>query len=373
MTLKIQNYRSSTSGDKPPSLLEGQLAYNLADNFMYLGKGLNQNLDVNGDPVLPDPPAGEGWQEYNLDTQAPGNVTTVTTSGFGITASPTSGNVVITSTLIQQNAGSSSMSIGPSTPAPGSSSGGNTFVGAFAGEDHGGTNGLSTYVGSNSGKNVVGGNQNVFVGALTAGHPVTSASGCTFIGYNPGASLSASTSLMTIVGGHQGYAGTSGEVIIGRNSCFLRLNTHGALCIADNVATQDFGVTGQVLTSNGDTDPPTWENPGAYSDTGSVGAGLTGSPYIYSFPASGQKLVKLAIMANSGADKFYSWVIDLAMTYNGTTITEYNNIATVLEAGSGTQTLTPGISVSGSQANVNLAASTGTYTAWSYQITALIY
>jgi hypothetical protein len=370
MTLKIQNYRSTTSGDKPPSLLEGQVAFNLADNFMYLGKGLNQNLDVNGDPVLPDPPTGEGWQEYNMDVGAPGNVSSVSVSGEGLSVNQTTGAVVITSTLIKQVAGASSMSIGPSTPSPGSSSGGNTFVGAFAGEDHGGTNGLSTYVGSNSGKNVVGGNQNVFVGALTAGHPVTSASGCTFIGYNPGASLSASTSLMTIVGGHQGYAGTSGEVIIGRNSCFLRLNTNGALCIADNVATQDFGEAGQVLTSAGDAAPPTWQNPATLSQTGTLNSGTFVTALTFSIPSGQTHMQKVAVMANDGGGKAYSWMIDLVYSYDGASTQGFNNIATVMEQGTGTDTLTPSIVTNSDSVSIRLTRDSGS---WNYSLTVLIF
>jgi hypothetical protein len=369
MTLKIQNYRSNTTGDKPPSLLEGQVAFNLADNFMYLGKGLNQNLDINGDPVLPNPPAGEGWQEYNMDVGAPGNVSSVSVTGEGLAVNQTTGAVVITSSLIKQVAGTSSMSIGPSTPSPGSSNGGNTFVGAFAGENHGGTNGLSTYVGSNSGKNVVGGNQNVFVGAMTTGHPVTSASGCTFIGYNPGASLSANVTLQTMVGGHQGYAGTTGETIIGRNSCFLRLNENAALCIADNVATEDFGIAGQVLTSGGDSGPPTWETPATLSSSGSLTTGTYTTPLSFSIGSGETLLRKVALLAHDGGAKYYSWMIDLAYTNDGSSTAGFNNIATVMEEGAGSNTLTPSIEVGSSSVSIRLTRDSGS---WNYQLTILV-
>jgi hypothetical protein len=369
MTLKIQNYRSSTSGDKPPSLLEGQVAFNLADNFMYLGKGLNQNLDINGDPVLPNPPAGEGWQEYNMDVGAPGNVSSVSVSGEGLSVNQTTGAVVITSTLIKQVAGASSMSIGPSTGSPGSANGGNTFVGAFAGAAQGGSNGLNTYIGSNAGKNIVGGNQNVIVGSVASNNTISDASGTTLIGYNAGSAIGSSTNLTTIVGGHQGYAGTSGEVIIGRNSCFLRLNTDGALCIADNVATEDFGIAGQVLTSNGDADPPTWETPATFADSGSLNSGSFVTPVSFYVPANTTIMKKVAIMANDGGTKYYSWVIDLAYTTSGGSTTGFNNIATVMEEGAGTETLTPTVEVSTESVSIRLTRSDGS---WNYSLTALI-
>ena len=370
MTLKIQNYRSATSGDKPPSLLEGQVAFNLADNYMYLGKGLNQNLDINGNPVAPDPPAGEGWQEYNMDVGAAGDVSSVSVTGEGLSVNQTTGAVVITSSLIKQEAGASSMSIGPSTDSPGSANGGNTFVGAFAGVAQGGTNGLNTYVGSNAGKNIVGGNQNVIVGAVASNNTINDASGTTLIGYNAGSAIGSSTNLTTIVGGHQGYAGTSGEVIIGRNSCFLRLNTNGALCIADNVATEEFGIEGQVLTSAGDSGPPTWQNPATVALTGSIIVGDYVTPISFLVPTNGTIMKKLALMAHDGGSKYYSWVFDLAYSNDGTNTTGFNNIATVMEEGAGTNTLTPTIEVGTTDVAIRLNRAGGQ---WEYALTVLIY
>ena len=215
--------------------------------------------------------SGDGTGEVTISSTGGGggggSINTVTATGPNITATTVGDAVTITSTVIPQIAGTSSMAIGTNAPAPGSANGGNTFVGANAGVAHAGTNGNSTYVGSGSGRYVVGGNQNTFVGAQPSNYPLTSATQSTLIGYNVGASIGATTSFQTMVGTHQGYAGTSGEVIIGRNSNFLRLNTNGALCIATNVATQNFGTTGQVLTSNGSGAAPTWTTIPAASTT----------------------------------------------------------------------------------------------------------
>jgi hypothetical protein len=370
MTLKIQNYRSTTSGDKPPSLLEGQVAFNLADNFMYLGKGLNQNLDVDGSAVLPDPPAGEGWQEYNMDVGAPGNVSSVSVSGEGLSVNQTTGAVVITSSLIKQEAGASSMSIGPSTEAPGSSAGGNTFVGAFAGISQGGDGGLNTYVGSNAGKNIVGGLRNVIVGSIATNNTLTDADTTTLIGYNAGSAIGSSTNLTTIVGGHQGYAGTTGETIIGRNSCFLRLNENAALCIADNVATEDFGQEGQVLTSAGDAAPPTWQNPATLSQTGTLNSGTFVTALTFSIPSGQTHMQKVAVMANDGGGKAYSWMIDLVYSYDGVSTQGFNNIATVMEQGTGTNTLTPSIVTNSDSVSIRLTRDSGS---WNYSLTVLIF
>jgi len=207
--------------------------------------------------------SGDGTGEVTISSTGGGGggaVDSVSVAGNNLTVNSTTGDVVITSTVAPQFYGTSSFSIGPSAVSPGSNNGGNTFVGALAGQAHGGTNGLSTYVGSNSGKNVVGGNQNVFVGAMASNHPLTSGNTNTLIGYNTGSALSSSVTLQTMVGGHQGYPGTQGEVIIGRNSNFLRLNTNNALCFGGSINEADFGNAGEVLTSQGSGDSPVWSS-----------------------------------------------------------------------------------------------------------------
>ena len=305
-----------------------------------------------------------------MDVGAPGNVSSVSVTGEGLAVNQTTGAVVITSSLIKQVAGASSMSIGPSTGSPGSANGGNTFVGAFAGAAQGGANGLNTYIGSNAGKNIVGGNQNVIVGSVASNNTISEASGTTLIGYNAGSAIGSSTNLTTIVGGHQGYAGTSGEVIIGRNSCFLRLNTNGALCIADNVATQDFGEAGQVLTSAGDAAPPTWQNPATLSQTGTLNSGTFVTALTFSIPSGQTHMQKVAVMANDGGGKAYSWMIDLVYSYDGISTQGFNNIATVMEQGTGTDTLTPSIVTNSDSVSIRLTRDSGS---WNYSLTVLIF
>lgn len=89
MPIKIQNYRGLTSGDQPPSLLPGQIAFNLADSHIFLGYGGDVNYDVNGDPLPDLPPEGEGWKEFPL-VDAVGGVTKLV-AGDNVTLSPSSG------------------------------------------------------------------------------------------------------------------------------------------------------------------------------------------------------------------------------------------------------------------------------------------
>ena len=79
MSFAIQNYRSLVSGEAPEGLLPGQVAFNLADMFQFIGYGGDVNYDVDGNPVLPAPPAGEGWKAYPLSGGGGGgSVTDVT-------------------------------------------------------------------------------------------------------------------------------------------------------------------------------------------------------------------------------------------------------------------------------------------------------
>ena len=59
MSLPIQNYRSSTPGLQPPSLLQGQLFVNVADRILYTGDGSNNKslFDGTQTPGVP----GQGW------------------------------------------------------------------------------------------------------------------------------------------------------------------------------------------------------------------------------------------------------------------------------------------------------------------------
>jgi len=94
MSVSIQNFRSEVAGESPDFLCPGQLAFNLADQVMFLGDGTNQRTDINGNPVLPNPPEGKGWRAYQLGGSGGGVVTSVTGSG-AITAAPTVGDVIL--------------------------------------------------------------------------------------------------------------------------------------------------------------------------------------------------------------------------------------------------------------------------------------
>lgn len=63
MATTIQNLRSLTAGNQPGDLAPGELAFNLADGFMYLGNGGNNYIDTLGQIVGPSGQPGGGWQQ----------------------------------------------------------------------------------------------------------------------------------------------------------------------------------------------------------------------------------------------------------------------------------------------------------------------
>ena len=72
----IQNLHSLTAGNQPGDLLPGEIAYNLADGFTYLGNGGNNYLDTLGNVIGPSTNPGGGWQQAIYNNGAvPGAVT----------------------------------------------------------------------------------------------------------------------------------------------------------------------------------------------------------------------------------------------------------------------------------------------------------
>jgi hypothetical protein len=65
MALTIQNLRSVSPGIEPPSLLPGQISFNVADKILYVGDGSNFKTDFNGNQVAGTP--GEGWYAMPMD------------------------------------------------------------------------------------------------------------------------------------------------------------------------------------------------------------------------------------------------------------------------------------------------------------------
>lgn len=63
MATTIQNLRSLTAGNYPSDLVAGELAFNLADGFMYLGTGGNSYVDTLNQTIGPSLALGGGWQQ----------------------------------------------------------------------------------------------------------------------------------------------------------------------------------------------------------------------------------------------------------------------------------------------------------------------
>jgi hypothetical protein len=72
MTLHIQNFRSEVPFELPNSLLPGEIAFNLADNYQFIGDGSNTRKDAEGNVILPDPPPGMGFGTFGIGGGTPG-------------------------------------------------------------------------------------------------------------------------------------------------------------------------------------------------------------------------------------------------------------------------------------------------------------
>jgi hypothetical protein len=72
MTLHIQNFRSEIPGEFPDSLFPGEIAFNLADSYQFIGDGSNTRKDANGNVILPMPPAGQGFGTFGIGAGTPG-------------------------------------------------------------------------------------------------------------------------------------------------------------------------------------------------------------------------------------------------------------------------------------------------------------
>jgi microcystin-dependent protein len=99
MATTIQNLHSLTAGNQPGDLLPGEVAYNLADGYVYLGNGSNNYTNTLGQVIGPSTAPGGGWQQavYNSGP-VPGAVTLAGTYDASV-------NEVITVTAAGTTAG----------------------------------------------------------------------------------------------------------------------------------------------------------------------------------------------------------------------------------------------------------------------------
>ena len=76
MPTTIQNLHSLTAGNQPGDLMPGEIAYNLADGFVYLGNGSNAYTDTLGQQIGTPTQDGMGWQQAIFNAAPiPGAVT----------------------------------------------------------------------------------------------------------------------------------------------------------------------------------------------------------------------------------------------------------------------------------------------------------
>jgi hypothetical protein len=76
MATTIQNLHSLTAGNQPGDLYPGEVAYNVADGFTYIGDGSNNYTDTLGQVIGPSSEPGYGWQQGVFNAApVPGAVT----------------------------------------------------------------------------------------------------------------------------------------------------------------------------------------------------------------------------------------------------------------------------------------------------------
>jgi microcystin-dependent protein len=76
MATTIQNLHSLTAGNQPGDLLPGEVAYNVADGFTYIGDGTSNYTDTLGQVIGPSSEPGMGWQQGVFNAApVPGAVT----------------------------------------------------------------------------------------------------------------------------------------------------------------------------------------------------------------------------------------------------------------------------------------------------------
>ena len=294
MTTKIVLFHSSTPGNVPTEgLLTGEIAFNVADNFQFIGYGGNVNFDVYGNPLEILPPPGKGWKTFVtgggdqpgppgpgvptggdtgqiLSKLSDGDYVTGWVDNYGV-ASPNEVGVLFGYTSPGLG-GNSNVSLGfqaQNSPGTGQR---NVSLGSYAGyEQNNNTDNVS--IGYESGWNIDG-NWNVSIGSQAMGNsPGGAATGNVAIGYRSAYNLTEGDnnifvgyesgdgvrtgSANVIIGNYSGGSNWVGNVALADGSGDLKFlaNQSGAWS-TDGI---DFGTDDFVLTSQGPNLPPIWK------------------------------------------------------------------------------------------------------------------
>jgi hypothetical protein len=294
MTTKIALFHSVTPGNVPPDgLLTGEIAFNVADGFQFVGYGGDVNFDIYGN-ILPDlPPPGMGWKTFVVgggDQPGPpgpgvptggqtGQVLTKLSDGdyvtgwvdgvspaspnvagvlYGYSAGGFGGNENVALGFQAQNSigtGQQNVSVGYQAGVNQNNVSDNVVIGYQAGWNIDGDGNVA--IGSQALGNQPGGQAtgNVAVG-FQAGYNLTEGDGNIFIGYESGINVRGGGG-NTIIGRAGGSSDLIQNVIIsdGYGDIKFWANQAGAWS-TDGI---DFGTTDFVLTSQGPNLPPAWK------------------------------------------------------------------------------------------------------------------
>jgi hypothetical protein len=294
MTTKIALYHSTTPGNVPPDgLLTGEIAFNVADGYQFVGYGGDVNFDVYGN-ILPDlPPPGMGWKTFVVgggDQPGPpgpgvptggqaGQVLAKLSDGdyvtgwvdgvspaspnvagvlYGYSAGGLGGNQNVALGFQAQNSigtGQQNVSVGYQAGVNQNNVSDNVVIGYQAGWNIDGDGNVA--IGSQALGNQPGGQAtgNVAVG-FQAGYNLTEGDGNIFIGYESGINVRGGGG-NTIIGRAGGSSDLIQNVIIsdGYGDIKFWANQAGAWS-TDGI---DFGTTDFVLTSQGPNLPPAWK------------------------------------------------------------------------------------------------------------------
>ena len=294
MSTKIQLFHSQVSGNVPPDgLLVGEIAFNVADNFQFIGYGGDVNYDVFGNALDILPPPGKGWRTFVTgggDQPGPpgpgvpvggqtGQVLSKLSNGDYVTgwvdtfgpATPTTVGVVygLTTTAF---GGNSSVALGFQAHANIGTGIRNVGIGYQAGLNQ---NNVSdnVVIGHQAAWNIDG-SENVVIGSealgnnpggaatgnvavgYKAGYNLTEGDGNIFIGYESGDGVRTGAANV-IIGRYPGGSDWIGNVALadGYGELKFLANQSGAW----STDGEDFGAPDFVLTSQGDGLPPIWK------------------------------------------------------------------------------------------------------------------
>lgn len=158
-----------------------------------------------------------------------------------------------------------------------------------------------------------GGDSNTYLGTF-AGSGVTTGDSNVLIGLSAGLNYTTESNNIVIGTSTAGVVGDSGVIRINSDgaTASLLINGDGAC----SFSTSGFGTSGQVLTSGGSSNSPTWGNPPIQTITGTIpGTGVATPIFTFSPPNGSADVYRVFVGASSANKRIETF--DVSMGYVG--------------------------------------------------------